>query len=406
MAELKKLQENGTDIYPITLEDVVFDTNGNSISTKYQTKTDNTLNTTNKTIVGAINELFQSGANAKQNLVDTLVAKGISASTSMTFDELINLINNLDKDGTDLPEWLKKTIWLRAKDSSYYIALSASCVVDKNIYIIGGYVNTVSSTSATESQYFYYYNTSTNEYMSMTNMLSRRYCLTASSVGTCIYAIGGSYDGLHDENECFDTSNVDNGWVTKTAMPTKRAKLTSSVVNNKIYCIGGDAFKTSTTATISDINECYDPSTDTWTTKTVMLTKRDCLTSSVVDNKIYCIGGEPSSNNNKRINECYDPSTDTWSSKTDMPTDRISLVSSTVNNKIYCIGGNNSSVIYDINEEYNPFTDTWTTKANIETPLNKANAEVVNNCIYIIGGKDDNSYYLNTNYCYMPNNDN
>ena len=57
MAELKKLQENGTDIYPVTLEDVVFDTDGNSISTKYQTKTDNTLNTTDKTIIGAINEL-------------------------------------------------------------------------------------------------------------------------------------------------------------------------------------------------------------------------------------------------------------------------------------------------------------------------------------------------------------
>ena len=90
MAELKKLQENGTDIYPVTLEDVVFDTDGNSISTKYQTKTDNTLNTTDKTIVGAINELFQCGNNVKQNLVDALVAKGVSCSTSDSFDTLIN----------------------------------------------------------------------------------------------------------------------------------------------------------------------------------------------------------------------------------------------------------------------------------------------------------------------------
>lgn len=57
MAELKKLQENGTDIYPVTLEDVVFDSDGNTLPDKYQTKEDNILNTTNKTITGAINEL-------------------------------------------------------------------------------------------------------------------------------------------------------------------------------------------------------------------------------------------------------------------------------------------------------------------------------------------------------------
>lgn len=409
----------------------------------YQTKSDTTLTTDAKTIVGAINELettkieakdynsgvditieqnlatrvntlesnvnelFQNVSNGKNLIASAITDKGISTSSTDTFQTMADNIGLIkSSESIDLPEWLKKTIWLRAKDSSYYIALSASCVVDKNIYIIGGYVNTVSSTSATESQYFYYYNTSTNEYISMTNMLSRRYCLTASSVGTCIYAIGGSYDGLHDENECFDTSNVDNGWVTKTAMPTKRDKLTSSVVDNKIYCIGGDAFKTSTTATISGINECYDPSTDTWSSMANMPTARDNLTSSVVDNKIYCIGGQPSSSNSRKINECYDPFTDTWTTKTSMPTSRLSLVSSTVNDKIYCIGGYNSSVVYDVNEEYNPSMDTWTTKTNIGTPLSRTNAEVVNNCIYIIGGKDDNSYYLNTNYCYMPNNDN
>ena len=57
MAELKKLQENGTDIYPVTLEDIVFDSDGNALPDKYQTKEDNILNTTDKTITGAINEL-------------------------------------------------------------------------------------------------------------------------------------------------------------------------------------------------------------------------------------------------------------------------------------------------------------------------------------------------------------
>ena len=51
------------------------------------------LNTTDKTIVGAINEVFQSGNSVKQNLVDTLIAKGAEdISTSNSWDSLIDMI--------------------------------------------------------------------------------------------------------------------------------------------------------------------------------------------------------------------------------------------------------------------------------------------------------------------------
>lgn len=68
---------------------------------EYQTIVDNDLLTTNKTIVEAINEVFQSGNSVKQELVATLVAKGLSATTDMSFDELINYFNELiDMQGT------------------------------------------------------------------------------------------------------------------------------------------------------------------------------------------------------------------------------------------------------------------------------------------------------------------
>ena len=51
------------------------------------------LNTSNKTIVGAINEVFQAGNNVKQNLVDALIAKGVSGvSTSDSWSDLITFI--------------------------------------------------------------------------------------------------------------------------------------------------------------------------------------------------------------------------------------------------------------------------------------------------------------------------
>lgn len=51
------------------------------------------LQTENKNdLVSAINEVFQSGNNAKQGLVDALVVKGIEASTSESWESLTNKV--------------------------------------------------------------------------------------------------------------------------------------------------------------------------------------------------------------------------------------------------------------------------------------------------------------------------
>ena len=49
-------------------------------------------------LVAAINEVFQSGNNAKQKLVDALVAKGQSCSTSDNWDTLIGKVGNINTE--------------------------------------------------------------------------------------------------------------------------------------------------------------------------------------------------------------------------------------------------------------------------------------------------------------------
>ena len=55
--------------------------------------TSENLQTQSKDIIGAINELFQSGNNVKQMLVDALIAKDVECSTSNTWDELLSIVN-------------------------------------------------------------------------------------------------------------------------------------------------------------------------------------------------------------------------------------------------------------------------------------------------------------------------
>jgi len=171
-------------------------------------------------------------------------------------------------------------------------------------------------------------------------------------------------------------------WTTKSDMPTARSALSTSVVNGKIYALGGET----NAQPLSTVEE-YDPATDTWTVKPNMPTARYALSTSVVNGKIYAIGGALNPNTSLPTVEEYDPATDTWTKKSDMPMAIQWLSTSAVNGKIYVIGGiAGGSTTLSTMEEYDPATDTWTKKTNMPTARGVLSTSVVNGKIYAIGG--------------------
>jgi len=180
---------------------------------------------------------------------------------------------------------------------------------------------------------------------------------------------------------------AEGAWTTKADMPTGRYVLSSSVVEGKIYAIGGDGGS-------SKVEE-YDPVTNTWTRKANMPMTREAGASSAVNGKIYVMGGAKYYQGPLYSSVLeYDAATDTWTNKTDIPTPRACLSSSVVNGKIYAIGG----AIYQSRplstvEEYDPATDTWTSKADMPTPRTYVSTSVVNGRIYAIGGALSNPSY-------------
>lgn len=381
MAELKKLQENGTDIYPVTLEDVVFDSSGNTLPSKYQTKEDNTLNTTDKTIVGAINELFQCGTNVKQNLVDALVAKGLNCSTSDSFDTLIGYISTLGKEEIgDI--WKSMTNMISSTNN-----LAGAESINDKIYCIGNSLN-------------YCYSPSTDTWETKTQSSTTRLGFSTCVANQKIYCLGGLNANNGDylnTNEYYDP--ITNTWTTKSNMPYQMANFSSSSVDNLIYATGGYKYGQ---VENNNTNFCYSPSTDTWTTKCNMNYQRLYHTSSVSNNMIYVFGGETGSIVSDTC-ECYDISTNTWTTKAIMPIARKYLTSSTVNNEMYIIGGYNSNGATSLNYCYSPSTNTWKKKKSMLSSKYSCRSAVINNEIYVIGGYDVNNNKLNTNERYTPN---
>ena len=240
-----------------------------------------------------------------------------------------------------------------------------------------------------------------NMYFNAASMSILRSGLQCSSINDKIYSLGGKTilnNTPTNVNECYDT--ISNTWTTKENMITERYSLTSSTVDNKIYCIAGvgrgdDVFA----------NECYDNNNNTWTSKqSLNIIRFDCG-SSTFDNKIYCIGGRNFDEDLNNNNDCYDTNTDIWTSKANMLLAKHLMGISTVNEKIYSIAGftykKDKAVITtnSTNQSYDPIKNEWNYNKSMENNIGASCSSVVNNNIYIMGAIVERD---TSNICYIP----
>jgi len=198
----------------------------------------------------------------------------------------------------------------------------------------------------------------------------------------------------------------DGTWTKKADMPTARQQLSVCTVNGKIYAIGGCAWDNIANVWrfFSTVEE-YDPNTNTWTKKADMSKARHELSTSVVNGRIYAIGGSTDGDDDLSIVEEYDPANDKWTKKADMPTPRKSVVTCAVNERIYAImGGGAGWPGLSTVEEYDPANDKWIKKKDAPVNRSTTSAAVVNGKIYIIGGSHPEAVMSET-YEYDPESD-
>jgi RNA polymerase sigma factor (sigma-70 family) len=238
--------------------------------------------------------------------------------------------------------------------------------------------------------------------------------VAACTIGNKIYVIGGLsvnggiYTSVATVEE-YDPKN--DSWTKKADMPTPRDLFGFSVVNGKIYAIGGEKMVGQNLDWLQSAVEEYDPRIDKWTKKANMLTARFGASAVAVNGKIYVIGGGNSAAQAVPNVEEYDPKIDKWTKKTDMPTAKAGSAFAEINGKIYIFGGEtggwcNGPVLSTV-EEYDPVTDTWVEKSNMPSPLLCSSACIINNKVYIFGGENPNKEMvpLSTVYKYDPVND-
>ncbi len=179
---------------------------------------------------------------------------------------------------------------------------------------------------------------------------------------------------------------AEDTWTYKANMPTARTFVSGSVVDEKIYVIGGAPSPSSLTSAV----EMYDPTVDKWTRMANMPSARCGHATCTFDGKIYVFGGTSPDmwSTAKKNVYVYDPQTDTWTQKADMPHANAFCGIVVVDDIIYLIGGCpiESSPPVSTVMAYNPITESWTQKADMPTARTSLSACVLDGKIYATGG--------------------
>ena len=388
------------------------------------------LETNNKTIIEAINEVFTNASNGKSLIAEAVTGKGIVANKEDSFNVLANKIKQIEtRNNNDIAKMGDNVYHLVFKENDYNDCYlidtetaeltidNSSCTIKATdmffnvlheIYIyynnqdthIGNKTSAGSTLSYTfniPSQFVgknfeikikykfaeFIITKEPNKWVAKANMSSAKSRFTACSIGDDIYVIGGYRANNLATVERYEPDT--DKWVSRASLPSSASKLSSAVVGKTIYVIGG--YGTSYLNTVYS----YNATLNLWSSKANMITARHELVSVAVGNLVYAIGGY-GGGGYLNIIECYNTITNTWSSKTSMLNARAGLGVGNIDNLIYAVGGYVGNGYTDVVECYNPATDTWTTKTTMPEGKNSFGYCVIKDKLYVAGGYNTQGY--------------
>jgi N-acetylneuraminic acid mutarotase len=194
------------------------------------------------------------------------------------------------------------------------------------------------------------------------------------------------------------TVPTESFWTTAAPLPTPRTEVAATILENKIYVIGGfDEF-----GQVTDTVEVYSVANDSWTEAAPLPEPLHHTAAASYEGKIYVVGGytSPWHPSNKLF--IYDSVQNKWQEGKPMPTARGALNANFINGTLYAIGGSSDRPL-NSNEAYDTSTDTWTTKALMPTARHHAGSAVVDGKIFVIGGRISGSLdNISANEAYDP----
>jgi N-acetylneuraminic acid mutarotase len=260
---------------------------------------------------------------------------------------------------------------------------------------------------------FFSYDPGSNEWTKLPSIPEGVHHPGVAAVGSKIYVIGGfliarpAGGGLPawvPTNSVWVFDITTGAWSKGSPVPTPRGALTATAVGTRIYAIGGAKNPSYSTPELRPTvpvenlatNEVYDTKTNAWTQARPMLTARNHHGAALIDGKIYVVGGRVGStfiiglSTNVSTNEAYDVAKNTWSSVLGVPTARSGIGVAVLNGRMHVLGGeaylNDLVGTYRTHEAYDPKTNSWQRLPPMPSPRHGLAVAEIGGRIYAVSG--------------------
>ena len=300
-------------------------------------------------------------------------------------------------------DWIQKSIMPQVRWGH------SSCELDEKIYILGG-MKSFTLSGEIPVKTVWMYDPVLDTCIAKAGMDTMRTLFPSCAYDGKIYVIGGARRLFSGTTllRSIDVYNPEqDSWTHLTDMPVARFTHEASIIDDKLYIIGGADAAWQPIGRV----DIYDLVTGSWMTGADMPTPRGELCAEILNDKIYTIGGHRGKLTNERgekIVEVYNPTTDTWTSAADMVINLKMMTSCTLNGRIYVFGGAQGYCTPALSgiQAYNPEANSWVKIGDMPKKLAWHTSTVVNDKIYIGGGLDGNcnTYeILSTLYEFVPN---
>ena len=198
----------------------------------------------------------------------------------------------------------------------------------------------------------------------------------AASLAVAVLAAFGSVGPAHAET-----------WSNRAPLLEPNSEFAVGQLGDRIYVVGGYPSTRVTVATV----QVYDAAADRWTLGPPIPQALNHPMAAAVDGKLYVIGGQATAGGGGTAAGFldtvfqFDPATGRWIRRAPMPTARSAGVAAAIDGKIYVAGGRpprgHDFAVYD------PAADRWTTLADLPTARNHLAAAALDGRFYAVGGR-------------------
>ncbi|MEQ1732098.1 MAG: kelch repeat-containing protein [Bacteroidia bacterium] len=216
------------------------------------------------------------------------------------------------------------------------------------------------------------------------------YCITGYQVGWSPTANGAAFNGSTET------------WLPMQALPAgkERQYATSFAHNNYGYVLGGVG-----NTVLNDFWQ-YNPTTNAWLQLPNFPDSAiQGMSSFILNNKVYVVGGKRASNHITNAVWEYDFSTSTWTQKNNMPNNGMwrGAAFSIDSTAYICFGINNNNAYNTAMYSYTSTNDTWHKINTAPLPPRKyVSTVVINGKALLYGGQDSLNIFSNDLLSYNP----